>query len=87
MKSKIKPGFNKIALELQNNEEKTSTGLIIPDAFERPTQKTTIVAVGKTKSKWSVGDIAYIRKAHAGWDIGEGLLVVQEEEILYTISD
>ena len=86
MKARIKPGFNKIALQLLENEETTSGGLIMPDAFERPTQKTKIIAVGKTKAKWPVDAVAFIRKHHAGWDIGDGMVIVQEEEILYTLS-
>lgn len=78
------PGMGRLILRELDNEEKTESGLILADTFENGTQKCEILAVGKTKETWNVGDLAYIGK-HGGTPIFDGLIVL-EQEILWTES-
>lgn len=90
---KIKtPASNRLIVEVVDNTEVSNAGLIIADAFETPTQRTLIKAVGKRRTwtqtedmshDYPIGWYAYINK-HAGIEIGMNELIIKEEDVLYT---
>ncbi len=94
----IKPLYDKVVIELQKAEEKTSSGIYIPETVtaDRP-QMGTVVAVGTGKMLASgevkpltvkVGEVVAFGKYGPAEVTVEGkdYLVVKEEDILAIIA-
>jgi chaperonin GroES len=47
--TQIKPLFDRVLIEPLKAEEKTSSGLIIPDSAQNPPQEAIVIAVGEGK--------------------------------------
>jgi len=88
----IKPLADRVVIKPEPAEEKTSSGLYIPDTAKEKPQKGTVVAVGEgryengTKINMTVkeGDTVLYGK-YAGTEItldGEEVLIVREADIL-----
>lgn len=80
-----KPTNGRLIVEIVDNEQITSSGIIITETFESPIQKTRILSIGKLKNEddnIKVNNFAYIAKHH-GIDIGMGQLCLREEEVLF----
>jgi chaperonin GroES len=95
-KSKIKPLSDRVLVQPKPAEEKTSSGIIIPDSAQEKPQEGTVVAAGPgkvengTKIDISVaeGDKVLYGK-YAGTEVtldGEDYLIMREADILGIIS-
>lgn len=87
-KVNIKPLEDRVIIEPQAAEEKTSSGIIIPDSAKEKPQKGTVVAVGPgTKDiqmQIEVGDSVLYGK-YAGTELtieGNEYLIMKQSDIL-----
>jgi chaperonin GroES len=85
---KHKPLKDRVLVEPQEVEEKTASGIIIPDSAKEKPQKGKVVAVGEGKKDEPMsvkeGDIVIYGK-YAGTEInidGTDYLIMREEDIL-----
>ena len=90
-KVSIKPLADRVIVEVSPAEEKTASGLIIPDTAKEKPQKGTIVAVGEGKKDEpitvKVGDTVLYGK-YAGTEIsvdGKEFLIMRESDIFAII--
>ncbi len=84
----IKPSADRVVIEAAQAEEKTASGLYIPDTAKEKPQKGTVVAGGKgTKDHEmtvKVGDSVLYGK-YAGTELkleGKDYLIMREDDIL-----
>lgn len=95
-KSKIKPLSDRVLVQPEPAEEKTSSGIIIPDSAKEKPQEGTVVSAGPgkvengTKVEMSVkeGDKVLYGK-YSGTEItldGEEYLIMREADILGIVS-
>lgn len=95
-KTKIKPLSDRVLVQPEPAEEKTSSGIIIPDTAKEKPQQGTVVAAGPgkvengTKIDMSVakGDTVLYGK-YSGTEItldGEEYLIMREADILGIVS-
>jgi len=91
MKVKIKPLADRVVIKAAPAEEKTASGIIIPDTAKEKPQRGTIVAVGPGKKdepmSVKVGDTVLYGK-YAGTEInidGEDYLIMRESDIFAVI--
>ncbi|SHE74309.1 MULTISPECIES: co-chaperone GroES [Fodinibius] len=95
-KSKIKPLSDRVLVQPEPAEEKTSSGIIIPDTAKEKPQEGTVVAAGPgkvengTKIDMSVkeGDKVLYGK-YSGTEItldGDEYLIMREADILGIVS-
>ena len=87
-KVKIKPLDDRVLVEPQAAEEKTASGLIIPDSAKEKPQKGSVIAVGEgTKDvamQVKVGDIVLYGK-YSGTELsidGNDYLIMKQSDIL-----
>ena len=87
LKGKILAG--KILVKQQEAEEKTSSGIIIPDSAKEKPQQGTVVLTGKDKKdepmEVKVGDVISYGK-YSGTEInidGEDYLLMSQSDVLY----
>jgi chaperonin GroES len=85
---KIKPLADRVLIEPMQAEEKTASGIIIPDTAKEKPQKGTVVAVGPgtTDEKMEVkkGDVVLYGK-YSGTEIsvdGTDYLIMKQSDIL-----
>ena len=85
---KIKPLADRVLVEPQEAEEKTASGIIIPDTAKEKPQKGTVVAVGPgTKDEEiqvKVGDVVLYGK-YSGTELqieGKDYLMMRQSDIL-----
>ena len=85
---KHKPLKDRVLIEPQEAEEKTSSGIIIPDSAKEKPQKGKVVAVGNGKKDEPItvkeGDIVIYGK-YSGTEIsldGKDYLIMREDDIL-----
>jgi chaperonin GroES len=90
-KLSIKPLADRVIVEVSPAEEKTASGLIIPDTAKEKPQKGTVIAVGDGKKDEpltvKVGDTVLYGK-YAGTEItvdGKELLIMRESDIFAVI--
>ncbi|MCB2208335.1 MAG: co-chaperone GroES [Bacteroidetes bacterium] len=89
-KVNIKPLGDRVVIEPAKAEEKTASGIIIPDTAKEKPQKGTVVAVADNKENpltVKVGNQVLYGK-YAGTEItinGEDYLIMKEEDILAVI--
>ena len=86
-KVNIKPLADRVIVEVSPAEEKTASGLIIPDTAKEKPQKGTVVAVGTGKKDEpmtvKVGDTVLYGK-YAGTEVsveGQEYLIMRESDI------
>jgi chaperonin GroES len=91
MELKIKPLADRVVVKPAPAEEKTASGIIIPDTAKEKPQRGTIVAVGPGKKDEvvtvKVGDTVLYGK-YAGTEInidGEDYLIMRESDIFAVI--
>ena len=95
MSLNIEPGEDRVIIEAAPAEEKTASGIIIPDTAKEKPQKGTIVAVGPGKRSeytgdlipmtYNVGDIVVYGK-YAGTETtheGKDYLIMKQSDIHY----
>ncbi|OIP02084.1 MAG: co-chaperone GroES [Bacteroidetes bacterium CG2_30_33_31] len=90
-KTNIKPLGTRVLVEVVESEEKTISGIIIPDSAKEKQQKGTVLAVGKgtekEKMEVKVGDLVVYGK-YAGTEIedgGKSYLILNQSDILATL--
>ena len=89
-KVNIKPLGDRVVIAPAKAEEKTASGIIIPDTAKEKPQKGTVVAVAANKENpltVKVGNQVLYGK-YAGTEItidGEDYLIMKEEDILAVI--
>jgi chaperonin GroES len=88
---KIKPLADRVLVEPMQAEEKTASGIIIPDTAKEKPQKGTVVALGPgtkdEKMEVKVGDVVLYGK-YAGTEIsveGKDYLIMRQSDILAVI--
>jgi chaperonin GroES len=94
MFERIKPLSDRVLVKRIEQEEKTVSGLIIPDTAKEKAQTGSVIAVGPGRRDDAgkiipmavkVGDTIYFGK-YAGTDAGNDYLIVKEDEILGVIE-
>jgi chaperonin GroES len=85
---KIKPLADRVLVEPQAAEEKTASGIIIPDTAKEKPQKGTVVAAGPgtkdDKMEVKVGDVVLYGK-YSGTELtvdGKDYLMMRQSDIL-----
>lgn len=88
---KIKPLADRVLIEPLAAEEKTTSGIIIPDTAKEKPQKGTIIAVGPgtkdEKMEVKAGDIVLYGK-YSGTELtmdGKDFLIMRQSDILAII--
>lgn len=88
MSTNIKPLGSRVLVEVKESEQKTISGIIIPDSAQEKQQKGTVVAVGNgtesEKMEVKVGDVVLYGK-YAGTEIedaGQKFLILNQSDIL-----
>jgi chaperonin GroES len=90
MTDKIRPLYDRLYIERLESNERTASGLYIPEGAKEKGQTGKVLATGlgkidqngKTHSlQVKVGDVVFFGK-YAGTDIDEKHLVLREEDIL-----
>lgn len=87
--SSIKPLADRVLLQVLEQEEKTSSGILLPDTAKEKTQKAKVVEIGSSEDiKVKKGDIVIYDK-YSGIQIKEDdqeYLIVKNEEIVAVIK-
>lgn len=87
--SSIKPLADRVLLQVLEQEEKTSSGILLPDTAKEKTQKAKVVGIGSSKDiQVKKGDIVIYDK-YSGIQIKEDnkeYLIVKNEEIVAIIK-
>ncbi len=96
---KLKPLYDKIVVKrYEEPEQKTPSGIIIPDTAKEKPQMGEVIAVGEGKllnngqvvaPKVKEGDVVLFNK-YAGTEVeieGETYLVMSEDEVLAIVED
>jgi len=87
----VKPLADRVLIEPLQAEEKTSSGIIIPDSAKEKPQKGTVAAVGpgtgEEKMEVKVGDVVLYGK-YTGTELtidGKDYLIMKQSEILAVV--
>ncbi|MBN2349412.1 MAG: co-chaperone GroES [Bacteroidales bacterium] len=87
----IKPLADRVLIEPQAAEEKTASGIIIPDSAKEKPQRGTVIAVGTgtkdEKMEVKVGDTVLYGK-YAGTELsykGHDYLIMKQSDILAVV--
>jgi chaperonin GroES len=94
MFQKFKPLGDRVLIKRMEAEEKTSSGIIIPDAAKEKTQKGIVIAVGQGRAfegkimplSVQVNDIVFFGK-YTGTDAGDDHLIIREDDILGIVEE
>ncbi len=95
MFEKIRPLFDRILVQRLETEEKTESGIIIPDTAKEKAQTGKVVAVGtgrltpegtKVPMQVKVGDVVFFGK-YAGTEAGTDHLVIKEDEVIGVVEN
>lgn len=89
--NKLKPLGDRVLIEPMAAEDKTASGIIIPDSAKEKPQKGTVVAVGPGKKDEKIelkaGDVVLYGK-YSGTELtydGKDYLIMKQEDILLVI--
>ena len=95
MFEKLRPLGDRVLVKRMKSEEKTDSGIIIPDAAKEKAQTGTVLAVGPgrrdangtvTPLAVKAGDVVYFSK-YSGNEAGDEYLIIREDEILCVVLD
>jgi chaperonin GroES len=89
----FRPLGDRVLIRLVEQEQKTTSGIIIPDAAKEKTQTGKVIAIGQGRIvegkliplAVKAGDIVYVGK-YSGTDAGEDHRIVREDDILGIIE-
>ncbi|PIZ01084.1 co-chaperone GroES [bacterium (Candidatus Howlettbacteria) CG_4_10_14_0_8_um_filter_40_9] len=86
--SKITPLADRVVLKPVAAEEKTASGIILPESAKEKPEQGKVVAVGKEVKEVKEGDtVLYSKYGPTEVKVGsEELLIVKEEDILAIIK-
>lgn len=85
----FKPLADRVLAKLLESEEKTESGIIIPDTVKEKPQKAEIVEVGKEVENIKKNDKVLFAK-YSGTEVkieGEDYIILKEEDILGIFED
>lgn len=90
---KFRPLGDRVLVKLVEQEEKTTSGIIIPDAAKEKPQTGIVTAIGQGRIHEGktiplavkINDFVYIGK-YAGTDAGDDYRIVREDDILGIIE-
>lgn len=94
MVERIRPLGDRVFVERLGSQEKTESGLYIPEGSKEKGQTGTVLAVGDGKAdnqgkvialKLRVGDTVFFGK-YAGTDVDEKHLILREDDVLGVIE-
>lgn len=95
MFEKIRPLYDRVLVKREDSlEEKTASGIIIPDAAKEKAQIGVVIAVGSGRIttdgkivplQVKTGDRVFFGK-YAGTEAGKDLLIIREDEILGVVE-
>ena len=80
----LQPLADRIVLEQVESEEKTSSGIILPDSAKEKPEQAKVVAVGPSVKELKTGDMVLYTK-YGPNEVkvdGKEYLVVKEEDVL-----
>ncbi len=87
---KLRPLSDRVLVKRMETEEKTDSGIIIPDSAKEKAQTGTILAVGPGRKdangvviplEVEVGDMIYFSK-YSGNEAGDSYLIIREDDVL-----
>jgi chaperonin GroES len=90
MFEKFRPLGDRVLVKRVEGEEKTASGLIIPDAAKEKSQIGTVVSIGTGRRDAAgkaipldvkIGDVVHFGK-YAGTEVDRDHLIIREDEIL-----
>lgn len=90
MFEKLKPLGDRVLVKRIEGEEKTASGIIIPDVAKEKAQTGAVLAVGPGRKDADghvipldvkIGDVVYFGK-YVGTEAGNDHLIIREDEIL-----
>jgi chaperonin GroES len=88
-----RPMSGKVLVEPQAAEQKTASGIIIPDSAKEKPQRGKIVAIGNAKKdepmEVKVGDVVLYKK-YGGTEIkidGQEYLIMNQNDILLVVEE
>ena len=90
MFEKLQPIGDRVLVKRIESEEKTASGIIIPDSAKEKAQTGSVIAVGAGKCDAAgnlitpavkVGDIVFFGK-YAGTEANKEYVIIKEDEIL-----
>lgn len=85
---KFRPLHNNILVSRQKAEEKTPSGLIIPDSAKEKQNIAEVLAVGSGVTDIKVGDLAYLGK-YSGVDVeleGANFVIIKADDVLGVLN-
>lgn len=89
---KLKPLHDNVMIKRMESEERTASGIIIPDAAKERPQRGTVIAVGAGKGEIKMnvkeGDTVLFGK-YAGTEFkvdGEELVIMRQDDILAIVE-
>ena len=93
MVDKIRPLHDRVLIKRIAQEEKTASGIIIPDVAKEKTHTGKVVAVGPGRlvdgktvpMSVKVGDVVFLPK-YAGTEASKEHIIIKEEEILGVVE-
>lgn len=94
MFEKIRPLADRVLVKRNPVEERTASGIIIPDAAKEKAQMGSVIAVGPGRKDATgntitlsvkEGDIVYFGK-YAGTEAGQDFLIIKEDELLGVVE-
>lgn len=88
MFEKFKPLADRVLVKRIQSDEKTESGLIIPEAAKEKAQTGVVMAVGPGKDRplaVKIGDKVYFGK-YSGTEASRDFLIMKEDEILGVVE-
>lgn len=94
MFEKFRPLNDRVLIKRLEGEEKTASGIIIPDAAKEKAQTGRVIAVGQGRNiegkivplSVQVNDVVYFGK-YTGTDAGQDHLIIREDDILGIVEE
>ena len=94
MVEKIRPLLDRVLVQRIEQQKKTESGIIIPDAAKEKTHTGKVLAIGPGKlvdgktipMNVKVGDLVFLPK-YAGTEAGKEHIIIKEDEILGVIDN
>lgn len=82
----IEPLFSKVVIKIDETETQTKSGILIASEAQTASLKATVMAIGPDVTAVKVDDRVMLDKFHAKIDIGDGLSIVEESDIIGKFS-
>lgn len=93
---KLRPLGDKVVLKVLDSEEKTASGIVLPDSAQEKSQQAKVMAVGPGRVVDGVKEIMELKEGdtvlfakYSGTEVkfeGEDYLVINQKEVLAVIK-